>query len=74
MYIQRLTRGWFARKLAAKLRRNKYDKIQKEIENEELYRKGEETRHKQEIERRRNPKSQQDFQILYQELEMWRVT
>jgi uncharacterized protein YjbK len=29
LYIQRLTRGWFARKLAGRLRRNKYDKIQK---------------------------------------------
>ncbi len=29
LYIQRLTRGWFARKLAARLRRQKYDKIQK---------------------------------------------
>ena len=29
LYIQRLTRGWFARKLASKLRRQKYDKIQK---------------------------------------------
>lgn len=74
LFIQRLTRGWFARKWAARLRRNKYNKIQKEIEQEEVYRKSEEIRHKQEIERRRNPKSQEDFQILYQELEMWRVT
>jgi hypothetical protein len=58
LYIQRLTRGWFARKLAGRLRRQKYDKIQKEIEQEEAFRKREEVRHKQEIERRRNPKSQ----------------
>jgi hypothetical protein len=32
LYIQRLTRGWFARKLANKLRKQKYDKIQKQIE------------------------------------------
>jgi hypothetical protein len=32
LYIQRLTRGWFARKLANKLRKQKYDKIQREIE------------------------------------------
>lgn len=46
LYIQRLTRGWFARKLAAKLRRQKYEKIQKEVEQEEAYRKSEEVRHK----------------------------
>lgn len=33
-------------------------------------RKKEEVRHKLEIERRRNPKSQEDFEILYQELEV----
>lgn len=74
LYIQRLTRGWFARKLANKLRKQKYDKIQREIEEEENFRKNEEIRHKQEIERRRNPKTQQDFEILYQELEVKRKT
>jgi len=39
LYIQRLTRGWFARKYAARLRKQKYDKIQKELEQEEAFRK-----------------------------------
>lgn len=47
LYIQRLTRGWFARKYAARLRKQKYDKIQKEMEQEEAFRKNEEIRHKQ---------------------------
>lgn len=29
LYIQRLTRGWFARKMANKFRKQKYDKIQR---------------------------------------------
>ena len=49
LFIQRLTKGWFARKLAAKLRRQKYEKIQKEVEEDQAFRKQEEIRHKQEI-------------------------
>ena len=41
LYIQRLTRGWFARKLANKYRKLKYDKIQRDIEEEEKFRKNE---------------------------------
>lgn len=37
---------------------------------QENQRKNEETRHKEEIERRRNPKTKKDFEILYNELEV----
>ncbi len=33
----------------------------------------EERRHKEEIERRMHPKSGKDFEILYNELEQWRL-
>ncbi len=29
LYIQRLTRGWFARKLTNQMRKNKYDQYQR---------------------------------------------
>ena len=47
LFIQRLTRGWFAYRVAQKLRKKKYDKIQREIQDEESHRKQEEVRHKE---------------------------
>ena len=43
------------------------------MEKEEDYRRNEEQKHKQEIERRTHPRSKEDFSILYDELELWRV-
>lgn len=71
LYIQRLTRGWFARRLAKKLKNRKMKQFEQEMDDQNLFRKDEEVRHKEEIERRRNPKSSKDFEILYQELEVW---
>lgn len=34
----------------------------------------EEIRHKKEIGRRKNPRTKEDFNILYEELEVWRTT
>ena len=74
LFIQRLVRGWFARRRAKKLKSNKEEEFKREVEMNEKKRKNEEVRHKEEIERRRNPKSKKDFDILYHELEVWRVS
>jgi len=40
---------------------------------EEEFRKKAEVKHKQEIERRMHPRTKDDFNILFDELELWRV-
>ena len=71
LFIQRLTRGWFARVRASDLKNKKNDQFQNDLYMEEKRRKDEEIRHKEEIERRRNPKNKKDFEILYHELEVY---
>jgi len=39
---------------------------------EEEFRKNEEIKHKREIERRMHPRTKEDFDILFDELEVWR--
>lgn len=68
LYIQRLTRGWFGRRRAKNLKEKKENQYKNELDMDEKRRKNEEKRHKEEIERRRNPKTQKDFEILYNEL------
>lgn len=43
------------------------------MDQEEEFRKNEELKHKKEIERRTHPRTKEDFQILYDELELWRT-
>lgn len=40
---------------------------------EEEFRKKAEIKHKSEIERRMHPRTKEDFNILFDELELWRV-
>ena len=63
-------RGWRARKRTNKLKKIKEEKRREQIEKEEDYRKKEESRHKKEIERRTHPRTKDDFNILYEELEV----
>lgn len=66
-------RGWFARRRTNALR-DQQNKIQQEqLEKEEDFRRQEEVRHKKEIERRTHPRTKEDFNILYEELELWRT-
>jgi hypothetical protein len=46
LYIQRLTRGMFARNKTNQLKREKYDAAQERLLQEEAHRKMEEIRHK----------------------------
>ena len=73
LYIQCRVRGWFARKLANSLRKLRDDKEKELIRRKEELLKQEETKHKTEIERRMHPKKLNDFEVLYNELEAWRL-
>jgi hypothetical protein len=66
-------RGWFARKLANGLRKIRDDKEKELIRRKEELRMEEEKKHKEEIERRMHPKKNKDFEVLYNELEAWRL-
>lgn len=44
------------------------------MDREEEFRRNEELKHKREIERRTHPRTKEDFNILYEELELWRVS
>ena len=73
LVIQRHTRGWFGRKIARKLRKKKLER-EEYLRREEArkYAEAEEAR-KREIERRMRPRKAEDFEILYNELEAWRL-
>ncbi len=73
LYIQCRVRGWFARKLANGLRKQRDDKEKELVRKKEEMRMQEETKHKTEIERRMHPKKFKDFEVLYNELEAWRL-
>lgn len=66
-------RGWFARKLANSLRKQRDDKEKELVRRKDELLSEEETKHKTEIERRMHPKKFHDFEVLYNELEAWRL-
>jgi len=72
LYIQCCVRGWFARKLVNELKHKRYDQERQKLEKKEMMLKDQEEKHKKEIERRMQPRTQEDFKVLYQELEIWR--
>eukprot|EP00742_Colponemidia_sp_Colp-10_P002456 GILJ01002618.1.p1 GENE.GILJ01002618.1~~GILJ01002618.1.p1 ORF type:complete len:632 (+),score=127.59 GILJ01002618.1:43-1896(+) len=73
LHIQRMVRGWFARRRAHNLRYRRDDRRSRIMHEEDKRRDEATMKHKQEIERRMHPRSFQDFEILYNELEAWRV-
>eukprot|EP00744_Colponema_vietnamica_P002489 GILI01003894.1.p1 GENE.GILI01003894.1~~GILI01003894.1.p1 ORF type:complete len:576 (+),score=101.25 GILI01003894.1:80-1807(+) len=73
LYIQCAIRGWFARRRAEKLKEARDERIRKIIEEEETRRREAEDKHKKEIERRMHPRTAADFELLYSELEAWRL-
>ena len=72
LYIQCCTRRWFAYKRRRELKKMRDDADKKMLEDQERTRKEEEAKHKAEIERRLQPRTEEDFEILYKELEAWR--
>ena len=71
--LQRYTRGWFARASALALHRAQSDALAQAVASEEAQRKEAEERHAQEIKRRMHPHARDDFELLYNELEAWRL-
>ena len=73
LVIQCHVRGWFARRVAAELRRQLH--VQQQFIQEQAAaraKEGEENR-RQEIERRMHPRTAADFEVLAKELEGWRL-
>lgn len=64
LYIQKNIRGWFARKRANSIRKARNDKENIHREKEEAFLRDEEEKHRREIERRMQPKTFKDFEIL----------
>lgn len=73
LFIQCHVRGWFSRKQASALRKLRDDRDMELLKKQEDLRSQEEKKHKEEIERRMHPKKYKDFDILYNELEAWRL-
>ena len=73
LYIQCRVRAWFARKRAYNLRKLRDDKDAELRRRQEELRIEEEKKRKVEIERRMHPKKGKDFDILFNELEAWRL-
>ncbi|KAK3235532.1 hypothetical protein CYMTET_54272 [Cymbomonas tetramitiformis] len=71
--IQRYTRGWKARKRAAELRRKREERQRFLAEEAARKQREAEERRRREIERRMRPRTGADFEILYNELEAWRL-
>jgi len=66
-------RAWFARRTANGLRKKRDDRDNELLTKQADLREKEESQHKEEIERRMHPKKGKDFEILYNELEAWRL-
>ena len=71
--LQRYTRGWFARATATALLQAQDESFAQIAAAEEAQRSEAEARHAKEIQRRMHPHAREDFEILYNELEAWRL-
>ena len=71
IYLQKMMRGFFARKTCRELRKERDDEIKAMEQKEEEERKEQETKNKREIKRRMHPKSNYDFKLLKEELDAW---
>jgi hypothetical protein len=70
--IQCHVRGMFARTRARQLRQQRDEWEQFDAKEKEQQRLEQELRHKREVERRMHPRTFEDFEVLYTELEAWR--
>ena len=71
--LQKYFRGMRARRLANELRVRRDDAVRRAEEDEAVRTRAEERRRRFETERRIRPKTSEDFELLYGELEQWRV-
>lgn len=72
LFLQCQWRGYCARKLAWQLREEAAEKAEAMYQEEERKRAEADAKHNAEIQRRMHPRSREDFEILYNELENWR--
>eukprot|EP00735_Rhodelphis_limneticus_P010732 TRINITY_DN3556_c0_g1::TRINITY_DN3556_c0_g1_i1::g.18009::m.18009 TRINITY_DN3556_c0_g1::TRINITY_DN3556_c0_g1_i1::g.18009 ORF type:complete len:322 (+),score=90.67,sp/Q4R6T7/IQUB_MACFA/40.58/3e-62,IQ/PF00612.22/0.00066,FlgN/PF05130.7/0.78,FlgN/PF05130.7/46,P4Ha_N/PF08336.6/1.8,P4Ha_N/PF08336.6/19 TRINITY_DN3556_c0_g1_i1:449-1414(+) len=71
--IQCHVRGWFARRLAHRMRQD-LESARDYVHEQERKKHDEAEEHRRkEIQRRMHPKTPEDFEILYKELEAWRL-
>jgi hypothetical protein len=71
IYLQKMMRGFFARKKKREYKEAERKKKQDKENAEEEERRKEEIKNKREIERRMHPKTLQDFRLLKNELDQW---
>lgn len=71
VFLQKMMRGFFARKTCFHLRKIRDDELRRKEKEEDELRAKQELENKKEIERRMHPKTQEDFSLLNQELESW---
>lgn len=71
--IQAFVRGWRARRLARSLKQEKIDNEENERKKLEKLQQQESEQKRIELQRRINPKKKEDFEVLYNELEQWRI-
>uniref|UniRef100_A0A061RZE0 Iq and ubiquitin-like domain-containing n=1 Tax=Tetraselmis sp. GSL018 TaxID=582737 RepID=A0A061RZE0_9CHLO len=71
--IQCALRGWLARRRANELKRQNIERESFLKEEEEARAEEESAKRRYEIERRMHPRTAADFEILYNELEAWRL-
>ncbi|KAG2484208.1 hypothetical protein HYH03_016943 [Edaphochlamys debaryana] len=71
--IQRWMRGWLGRRRAAYLRKKKAEREAFLREQELQAQKEAEEHRRKEIQRRMHPRTAADFEVLYNELEAWRL-
>jgi hypothetical protein len=72
--VQCHARGMFARRRARQLRKDKHERLEFEAKEGERRQLEADLRHKREVERRMHPRSFEDFNVLYKELEAWRLS
>ncbi|XP_069101065.1 IQ motif and ubiquitin-like domain-containing protein [Argopecten irradians] len=70
--IQKYYRRWLAKRYVQRLKMDKQQRMEWERQEEIRKRKEKEERIKREFERRMNPKTKEDFDLLYHALEKWR--
>ncbi|XP_034306877.2 IQ motif and ubiquitin-like domain-containing protein isoform X1 [Magallana gigas] len=70
--IQKYHRRWLAKRYVEKLKEDKIQRLEWERQEELKKKKEKEERIKKEFERRMNPKTKEDFDLLYHALEKWR--
>lgn len=73
MVLQRYARGWRARRLAGEMRSARDAEWAAAAAADDAARLKAEQRRRREIERRMRPRTHEDFEILYNELEAWRL-